>query len=111
MRLSLVVFGFVLLAFQPAICSAGNFIVLLQDKQFIYNDKSVETIDIKKGDRVTFKNNDSIKYEIYSKSVTKPFDLGAMKPGASKHVIFKKAGEVEVSCKLHADMYLDIIVK
>jgi len=111
MRLSLVAISLVLLAFQPAICSAGNHVVLLQDKQFVYNDKSVESMDIKKGDRVTFKNSDSISYEIYSKSVAKPFDLGVMKSGVAKHVIFKKPGEVEVSCKLHADMYLEIVVK
>ena len=111
MRSSLFILSLALLAFQPAICNAAKIVVLLQDKQFIYNDKSVETIDIKKGDHVTFKNSDSINYDIYSSSAANAFNLGVLKPGAAKKVVFSKTGEVEVNCKIHAEMYLDINVK
>jgi len=111
MRSSLIVLSLVLLAFQPAVCNAAKIVILLQDKQFIYNDKSVESLDIKKGDHVTFKNSDSINYEVYSASDTKPFKLGLMKPGDAKKVVFSKAGEVEVNCRLHAEMYFEIVVK
>jgi len=111
MRSSLFALCVLSLVLVPTLCLAENLTVLLQDKQFIYKDRSVEAIDIKKGDKITFTNSDSVNYEIFSKSEANPFKLGIMKPEASKQVQFKKAGDVEVNCALHAEMYLEITVK
>ena len=111
MRVITLCFSLVSLLVLPAVCSAEKYTVLLQEKQFVYQDKSIEDLDIKKGDSITFKNAEKTEYNIASKSAAKPFKLGVMNQGDAKSVVFDKVGEVEVECSINTEMYLKINVR
>ena len=91
--------------------AAEKHIVKLEDKQFIFQDKAVEQIVIKKGDTVLFTNTDTIDYDIASSSSAKSFKAGVLKPGASKTITFDKPGSVEVECAIHTEMFLEVVVR
>lgn len=111
MRSKLLILSLLSLLFSGAVHAAVTHTIQLEDKQFVYQDKAVEKITIKKGDTVLFKNNDTIDYDISSHSKAKPFRLGVLKPGAGKSVVFNAAGDVEVECAIHNEMFLEILVQ
>jgi plastocyanin len=67
-------------------------------------------LNIKVGDTVTFKNEDTTNHNIFSLSDAKSFDLGAYSAGQSKKVTFDKAGSVDVECAMHDTMHMKITV-
>ena len=71
---------------------------------------SAESISIKKGDAVTFLNDDSVPHNIMSTSQGNEFNLGSQPPGASTDVTFKVAGEVQVICAIHPRMKMMVKV-
>jgi plastocyanin len=63
------------------------------------------------GTTVEWPNEDTIFHNVFSKSQTKPFDLGLYRKGdQAKQVIFDKPGEVDVFCSIHAKMNCIILV-
>lgn len=58
------------------------------------------------GQTVVFLNDEErpVQHNVYSKSPTKPFDLGLYKPGVSRSVVFDKPGPVNLHCSIHRDM-------
>ena len=54
---------------------------------------SAESITIKKGEALTFLNDDSVPHNIMSASKGNEFNLGSQSPGRSTDVTFKEAGE------------------
>jgi plastocyanin len=71
---------------------------------------SSENIAIKKGDALTFLNDDSVPHNILSTSKGNEFNLGSQSPGASTDVTFKEAGDVTVVCAIHPRMRMTIKV-
>lgn len=69
---------------------------------------SVESISIKKGDTVTFVNDDNVPHNIASITPGSEFNLGSQRPGASTDVAFTEAGEVQVICAIHPRMRMII---
>lgn len=67
-------------------------------------------LTIKVGDSVNFKNDDSFNHNVFSLSDTKTFDLGSYPGGASKSIVFDKAGTVDVECAIHPEMKMTITV-
>ena len=71
---------------------------------------STDAITLKKGEAVTFLNDDSIPHNIMSPSAGNAFNLGLQPPGAMTPVSFKEAGEVKVVCAIHPRMKMTVTV-
>ena len=59
---------------------------------------------IQVGSSVTFSNEDREVHNIFSKSLSNQFNLGAMASGSFKTVEFTQAGPVVLRCNMHKDM-------
>jgi plastocyanin len=92
-----------LAASQPLL--AAEHVVSQKDKAF-----STKTLDIKVGDKVAFRNDDSFTHNIFSLTDAMPFDLGSYGTGQMKAVTFSKPGKFEIECAIHPDMRLVINV-
>jgi plastocyanin len=90
---------------------ADSFTVEQKDKTFTYKGAKAETLNIKVGDTVQFKNLDSYFHNVFSLSDVKMFDLGSYPQGQFKSVIFDKPGKVEVECAIHPGMHMVVEVK
>ncbi|HEC19089.1 MAG TPA: methylamine utilization protein [Gammaproteobacteria bacterium] len=90
---------------------ADEFIVAQNNKTFKKDGKKIESITIKKGDTIRFKNEDPFFHNIFSLSDLKTFDLGSFPKGQSKTVVFDKAGTVEVECAIHPEMYMEVTIE
>ena len=90
---------------STAAVHAKDVVVSQKDKKF-----SADTLKVKVGDSVTFRNEDPFFHNIFSLSETQTFDLGSFPKGQSKTVTFAKEGKVEVECAIHPDMKLLIDV-
>ena len=71
---------------------------------------SSENITLKKGEALTFLNDDSVPHNILSTSTGNEFNLGSQPPGASTDVTFKDAGDVLVICAIHPRMKMTVKV-
>ncbi len=71
---------------------------------------SSENVTLKKGDALTFINDDSIPHNIMSASKGNEFNLGSQAPGAATDVTFKEAGDVQVICAIHPRMKMMVKV-
>lgn len=91
--------------------TAAEITVGQKDKTFVMNGAKVETVSIKVGDTIAFKNEDPWFHNIFSLSDLKTFDLGSYPQGQSKSVTFDKAGTVDVECAIHPTMQLKVEVK
>jgi len=67
-------------------------------------------VNLKKGDVITFVNDDNIAHNIYSTSPANEFNLGSQAPGTSSPVTFGKSGEVTVLCAIHPRMKMVVTV-
>ena len=86
--------------------AAKHHLVGQLDKAF-----STESLTIKVGDSVEFRNDDEFFHNVFSLSGPKTFDLGSYPQGESKSITFDQAGEVEVECAIHPSMYMTINVE
>ena len=100
-----VLFALVILSGLSAGALAANQVIHQQGRVF-----SSESVTIKKGDALTFVNDDSIPHNILSTSKGNEFNLGSQPPGASTDVTFKEAGEVLVICAIHPRMKMMVQV-
>jgi len=71
---------------------------------------SEESVTVKKGDAITFFNDDTIPHNIMSASKGNEFNLGSQAPGASTDVAFKETGDVAVICAIHPRMKMIVKV-
>jgi len=71
---------------------------------------SVEGIAIKRGESLTFINDDTVPHNIASISKGHEFNLGSQHPGISTDVTFTEAGEAQVFCAIHPRMTLTVKV-
>ena len=71
---------------------------------------SSEELAIKKGETVTFLNDDSVPHNIMSSSKANEFNLGSQSPGSATDVTFKESGEVLVICAIHPRMKMMVKV-
>jgi plastocyanin len=69
---------------------------------------SSESITIKKGESVTFANDDTVPHNIVSASKGNEFNLGSQPPGAATDVTFKETGEALVICAIHPRMKMTV---
>ena len=71
---------------------------------------SSESIRVKKGEAVTFLNDDTVPHNIMSASKGNEFNLGSLPPGSSTDVTFKDDGDVQVICAIHPRMKMTVKV-
>ena len=71
---------------------------------------SAESLSVKKGDAVTFLNDDTVPHNIMSATKGNEFNLGSQAPGTSTDVTFKEAGDVQVICAIHPRMKMMVKV-
>ncbi len=91
--------------------SAADYTIMQNSKSFKVAGAQVEEMTIKAGDTIHFKNEDPFFHNIFSLSDLKTFDLGSYPVGESKSVVFDAAGEVEIECAIHPQMYLLLTVE
>jgi plastocyanin len=71
---------------------------------------SSESLSVKKGEALTFLNDDSVPHNIMSASKGNEFNLGSQAPGSSTDVTFKETGDVAVICAIHPRMKMTVKV-
>jgi plastocyanin len=71
---------------------------------------SIDSVTVKKGEALTFLNDDSVPHNIMSASKGNEFNLGSQAPGSSIDVTFKEAGDVTVICAIHPRMKMTVKV-
>jgi len=71
---------------------------------------SMENASVKKGEALTFLNDDSVPHNIMSATKPSEFNLGSQAPGSSTEVTFKEAGDVAVICAIHPRMKMTVKV-
>jgi plastocyanin len=96
----------VALLVAPALGMAGDFTVGQKNKAF-----TQASLNIKVGDKVAFRNDDTFAHNVFSLSDPMNFDLGTYAQGQSKSVTFAQAGTYEVECAIHPEMKMVINVK
>jgi plastocyanin len=69
---------------------------------------SSESVTVKKGDPLTFLNDDSVPHNIMSTSKGNEFNLGSQPPGSTTDVVFKEVGDVTVICAIHPRMKMTV---
>ncbi len=69
---------------------------------------SSESVTIKKGEALSFVNDDTVPHNIVSTSKGNEFNLGSQPPGAATDVTFKEAGEALVICAIHPRMKMTV---
>ena len=69
---------------------------------------SSESVTIKKGESVTFANDDTVPHNIISTSKGNEFNLGSQLPGAATDVTFKEVGDAQVICAIHPRMKMTV---
>ncbi len=100
----LAVFTFVIVAGLSAGALAATEVIHQQGRVFS------ASVTIKKGEMLTFLNDDSVPHNIMSTSKGNEFNLGSQAPGSSTDVTFKEAGEVQVICAIHPRMKMMVKV-
>lgn len=100
-----IIFVFLLTFILSGFVCAEEHTISQKNKAF-----SEETIKIKKGDKVTFVNEDDFFHNVFSLSDIKFFDLGSYPKNESKSVVFEEAGVIDVECAIHPEMTMTIKV-
>ena len=89
----------------PGLSGAAEHEVTQKGNQF-----STPALKVKRGDSVSFRNDDPHFHNVFSLSDTKSFDLGSYPQGQSRKVTFDKEGQVDVECAIHPKMKLKVEV-
>ncbi|KRQ96526.1 hypothetical protein CQ12_08620 [Bradyrhizobium jicamae] len=100
-----IAFALVVLTGFSAGALAANQMVYQKGRVF-----SSENVSIKKGDALTFVNDDSIPHNLMSATKGSEFNLGSQAPGTSTDVTFKEAGDIQVICAIHPRMKMMVKV-
>jgi plastocyanin len=71
---------------------------------------SESMITIKKGDVVTFVNDDTVSHNVMTTGGAFDFNTGAQAPGDSTPITFDKVGEYTILCAMHPRMKMVVKV-
>ena len=101
----LILFALVPLAALSAAAHAADQTIRQKGRMF-----SSESVSIKKGETLTFLNDDSVPHNIASTSKGNEFNLGSQTPGATTPVTFKEVGDAQIICAIHPRMKMTVKV-
>ena len=104
MRMS-VVLSLVVLAGLSTGALAATQVIRQQGRAF-----SAESLTVKKGEAITFFNDDTVPHNVMSAAKGNEFNLGSLPPGSSTDVTFKETGDVQVICAIHPRMKMTVTV-
>ena len=97
---------FISLLLLPVLSFSEDHIIYQEDVKF-----SVPIKVIKPGDNVIFRNQDTVVHNIISLTDGFKFDLGIVRPGKSKSVIFgDEEGVVDIQCTVHPGMKMTLFL-
>jgi plastocyanin len=106
-------FGAVLAA-SAGMSGAAAERVLAQTSEVTVVQKDIafvpERIEVKAGTTVVFVNDDRFGHNVYSETPGADFDIGRQPPGQRTPVVFRRAGNFEVRCRIHPKMRLEVAV-
>ena len=85
---------------------SDDHVIAQKDRTF-----SQAELDIKRGDRVIFKNADEVTHNVFSSTKGMEFEIKRQEPGESTAVPFDKEGTAEVRCAIHPRMKLIVRVR
>lgn len=85
--------------------AAGAAEVVQKNKRF-----STDALTVKKGEKVTFINQDPFVHNVYSQTPGMEFDIQTQQPGLSTDIKFDKVGDAEVRCAIHPTMKMKVSV-
>jgi plastocyanin len=89
----------------PCAVAAEDHVVAQREKAF-----SEQRITLRAGDRILFKNEDSVSHNVFSTSPGFEFQVRVQLPGQETPVSFSTAGAIEVRCAIHPGMRLQVTV-
>lgn len=92
--------------FSSMLIHAETHIATQKNKSFTSN-----SLKVKVGDSIEFKNEDTVYHNIFSLSDLATFDLGSYGPGETRKVKFDKPGTIEIECAVHKNMKMKVEVK
>jgi plastocyanin len=84
---------------------AANEVIHQQGRAF-----STESVTVKRGEALTFLNDDTVPHNIMSATKGNEFNLGSQAPGSSTDVSFNEVGDVSVICAIHPRMKMTVKV-
>jgi plastocyanin len=84
---------------------AGDAVVTQKDKSFDQSE-----INIRSGDRIVFRNQDTVVHNIYSTTPGFEFEIKTQLPGQTSEEKFVGDGQAEVRCAIHPQMKLTVNV-
>jgi plastocyanin len=99
------IFAAVFAVLLSAVAWAAEHVVGQKNRAF-----SVNSLKVKVGDTVSFRNDDPFFHNIFSLSEVQSFDLGSYAQGQSRKVTFDKPGRIDVECAIHPEMKMVIEV-
>lgn len=105
MRIALIILSFVVSS-----VSVAGVTISQKDKKFVIPGRgpASDAIEVKKGDEIIFKNDDSFQHNVYSLSPGNSFELKTQDPGKSSTIKVDpakfKGGVMEVECAIHPEM-------
>jgi len=70
----------------------------------------VATIEVKQGDSLTFRNEDTVVHNVFANGGENKFEIKAQLPGQATTVTMDKPGDTEVRCAIHPGMKLKVSV-
>lgn len=88
-----------------AAAKPGTFTVETRSKGF-----TPAVLVVPAGSTVRFPNRDAILHNVFSRTPGSSFDFGFYGPGETRQRVFSKPGLVLVSCNVHHNMRLDLVV-
>jgi plastocyanin len=92
--------------FGPSVLAlAANHTIHQKGRMF-----SSDLTTVKKGESISFLNDDTVPHNVVSMTPGNEFDLKSQRPGSSIEVTFTQAGEVQIICAIHPRMKMTISV-
>lgn len=76
--------------------------------QFTLNGEVTNSIRVKVGQEVAFRNGEDVAHDLYSTSPLKAFDTGVLQNGDLQSVTFDRPGTLDIECTFHPDMRLTV---
>jgi len=67
-----------------------------------------ETLHVKVGDTITFKNSDPFSHNAYTDDEANEFDVGMQEEGTETSIKVKEAGEFHIECAIHPNMLIKV---
>jgi len=102
----IVLSNLVALFFLANYTAAAEHVVVQKNKAF-----SVAEMTVKAGDKIVFKNDDTVAHNVFSTTKEYPINLKMQLPGTSESVVFENAGKIELRCVMHPTMKLTVTVQ